>query len=152
MDSKIEPVAWDCEVYTAEAGQVVARWQKQLWRGDPRQVLGDTLVRNVKPLYAAPDEAALAAAEQRGRESEWMPIETADKTTMVLACRPDSKTFMCEWMHSDEIEEYPDDAEPHEGWWSGVYGWLEREEAPQFWMPLPLPPAKVVAAAIRKGE
>ena len=70
MPTKAAPAAWSCEFFTAEGGYIAPKWQEQLWRNDPRLLYGDTLVRNVVPLFAANPAAILSLIEENKRMRE----------------------------------------------------------------------------------
>jgi len=152
MASKIEPVAWACEFFTAW-NNIAPKWEKQLWHSDPRLMYGDTLVRNVEPLYT---EAQFLAAEQRGRDAErlkWSDDFTEARKHKALIV----------WATDDDGFAYGI------GLWASLEGtddpllvWADHpgiepinteNERALLWTPLPSPgEAALRAAAIRKGD
>ena len=82
-------------------------------------------------------------------QTEWQPISTAPKDgTEFNAYRPDQGVFTCRHAHAEEfvakdmngdpVEEYPD----FECWWHDRWGWLEGDETPTHWTPLPPAPER----------
>ena len=82
--------------------------------------------------------------------SEWEDISTAPKDgSEINGYRPDQGVFTFRWawlsdfipvdQHGDPTEDY----EESSGWWHDRWGWMEGDETPTQWMPLPSPPKPI---------
>lgn len=97
MDSKIEPVAWMWEIVVDPTGETVIG--KTATQFATHRSTGPD---DAKPLYT---EAALLAAEQRGRESERGEIVKAlskfvpdyEPSNWTVQCRPCIEATWAEW-------------------------------------------------------
>lgn len=79
---------------------------------------------------------------------EWQPIDTAPRDgTEINGYRPDQGVFTFRWAWMEEFVPKDGNGDPTEdyddavcGWWHDRWGWMEREETPTLWQPLPEPP------------
>ena len=80
---------------------------------------------------------------------DWKPIDTAPKDgTEIIGYRPDQGVFVFRWADmlefvardsaSDPAEDYDED---FACWWHDRWGWMEGDETPTLWQPLPVGPS-----------
>jgi hypothetical protein len=82
------------------------------------------------------------------RGEEWQVIETAPKDGREInGYRPDQGVFTFRWAWAEEFVPKDQNGDPTEDydenfawWWHDVWGWMEGEETPTHWRPLPPPP------------
>lgn len=80
----------------------------------------------------------------------WEPIETAPKDGReLIGHRSDQGQFVFRWAWAEEFVPKDLNGDPTEHydedfawWWHDRWGWMEGEETPTHWRPLPTPPAK----------
>lgn len=111
------------------------------WEGSDRVVIRP---EEYEELYRA---AMLVASHPTpALPADWQPIESAPKHQEVLVWREDAGIFIAKFtepqcvMSEREVEEcdFPDGFEE---WWTDGHGWLEGQERPTKWKPMPKGPS-----------
>lgn len=82
------------------------------------------------------------------RGEQWQGIETAPKDGREInGYRPDQGVFTFRWAWAEEFVPKGQNGDPTEDydenfawWWHDLWGWMEGDETPTHWRPLPPPP------------